>query len=225
MTPANFDRVARAYRWLEHAAFGTALQRARLVHLHHLRDRRNILLLGDGDGRALARILAVAPSSLVLSVDASPRMLELASRRIPEADRNRVTLHCADARTVSLLPQSIDAVVTQFFLDCFTSSEMTAIVNAVTPAVRSGGLWLFADFVLPPGGARRVLASTVVSALYAFFRWSTGITARALPASEKAITRAGFVAVEDAVFVGGLIHSVVFTRSPIPAVAQKPPHD
>ena len=101
MTPANFDRVARIYRWLEHAAFGTALQRARLVHLHHLRDRRNILLLGDGDGRALARILAIAPASTVVSVDASPRMLELASQRIRDADRGRVTLHRADARTLS----------------------------------------------------------------------------------------------------------------------------
>lgn len=222
--PANFDRVARVYRWLEHAAFGTALQRARFVHLHHLHDCRRILLLGDGDGRALARILEVAPASTVTSVDASSRMLEQASRRIRDADRDRVTLHCADARTLSLLPQSVDAVVTQFFLDCFTPGEMTALVHSVAPAVRTGGLWLFADFTLPPRGARRAVAGTIVTALYAFFRWTTAITARALPPSEEALRHAGFVAVDDATLAGGLLRSVVFTHSH-PSCCTKPPQD
>ena len=112
-------------------------------------------------------------------------------------------------------------VVTQFFLDCFTPGELTALVNTIAPAIHTGGLWLFADFVLPPHGARRALARTLVTALYAFFRWTTGITARALPPSEEAIRAAGFAAIDDRTLAGGLVRSVVFTKtSPTPAVAR-----
>jgi ubiquinone/menaquinone biosynthesis C-methylase UbiE len=213
VTPANFDRVARVYRWLEHVAFGGSLQRARVVQLHHLRDCRRILLLGDGDGRALARILAIAPASRVVSVDASRRMLELSARRIGNADRERVTLQHADARTLSLSPQSVDAVVTQFFLDCFTPAEVAHIVATLAPALCPGGRWLFTDFALPPHGPRRAAGRALVNSLYAFFRWTTGITARALPPSEDAIRNAGFDVFADVTLAGGLLRSVVFTRT------------
>ena len=213
MRPANFDSVARLYSWLEFAAFGRVLERARFVHLDHLRDCQDILLLGDGDGRALERILDIAASSRIVSIDASRRMLDLANRRVADSHRSRVTLQQRDARELSLAPWSLDAVVTQWFLDCFTADETAALVRAVAPAIRPGGIWLFADFAVPSHGVARFAAQAVTTSLYAFFRWRTGLSAQTLPPSETEIRGAGFVPVTEASFAGGMLRSVVFKKS------------
>jgi ubiquinone/menaquinone biosynthesis C-methylase UbiE len=212
MRPANFDRVARIYRWLELLTFGRALERARFVHLEVLHDAQDILLLGDGDGRALGRLLGIAPTARIVSVDASPRMIELASSRVPDADRGRVKFVCGDARVLNLPDESLDAVVTQFFLDCFTAPDVHSIVRSIAPAVRPGGVWLFADFVLPPAGLRRLVARAVTGGLYAFFRWQTGLAARLLPPSEQAISDAGIAPSASASFALGMVHSVIFRK-------------
>ena len=212
MTAANFDPVARVYRWLEYAAFGRALERTRFVHLGHLTGCRDILLLGDGDGRTLARIVAGLPSTRIVSVDASRAMLRLAEQRIPAAARRRVTFVHADGRSLAPAGDSYDAVVTQFFLDCFTPEEHARLIQAVAPAVRDHGLWLFADFVIPEGGLRRMTAELVTSSLYRFFRWGTHLAARHLPPSEREIRSAGFVPLAEASFRGALLRSVVFQK-------------
>jgi ubiquinone/menaquinone biosynthesis C-methylase UbiE len=217
VTAANFDRVAGVYRWLELAAFGRALERARFVHLDRLAGSHDNMLLGDGDGRALERIVAVAPSSRVLSIDASRRMLDLSRQRIGATDRRRVTWHHGDARTMSFPPASCDAVVTQFFLDCFTADETAALVRRIAAAVRPGGLWLFADFALPEERLPRLLARAVTTGLYWFFRWRTGISGRTLPPAEHEIRSAGFTPIAESSFAGGLLRSVAFRKDRVEA--------
>jgi SAM-dependent methyltransferase len=210
---ANFDSVARWYRWLEYAAFGGLLERGRFTHLPRLADRREILLLGDGDGRALERLLTVAPSSRIVSVDASKAMLALAARRVPPADQHRVTFVHADARTLDLQAGAHDAVVTQFFLDCFTGREVTSVVERTAYATDRGSLWVYTDFAIPERGVRRVVARVIIAALYWFFRWRTGLSAMKLPPAEQVITNAGFRPIDEATFAAGLLRSVVFQKA------------
>ena len=209
---ANFDSLAKAYQWLELSSFGVALERARFAHIKQLADCQNILLLGDGDGRFLARLLKVAPGCRVRSVDASAQMLRVAEARIQPADRARVTFECADALAVDLPASAYDGVATMFFLDCFTDEEAAGIVRRISKSLRPGGTWLFADFAVPARGVRRVTGTMLTGALYAFFRWRTGISARHLPDSERLIADAGLLPVAAASFVFGLLRSVAFRR-------------
>lgn len=215
MTPANFDRVARLYRPLEFVAFGRALEHARSVHLRHLAGCHDILLLGDGDGRALEQMLAHAPTSHIVSVDASRVMLDLARQRVATNPyHDRVTFQHGDARALSFRDETYDAVVTQWFLDCFTPAETAALVRTLAPVIRPGGIWLFADFAIPERGRlARLAARVVTSGLYGFFRRTTGISARALPASEREIRRNGFTPMAEASLLGGLLRSVVFRKA------------
>lgn len=213
MRAANFDPVARVYRWLEVAAFGRLLERARFTHLARLADRREILLLGDGDGRSLQRVLRAAPSSRIVSVDASKAMLALAASRVALADQHRVTFVHADARTLDLHAGAHDAVVTQFFLDCFTTREVTSLVDRIASATDRDSLWVYTDFALPEPGIRRVIARAIIAALYGFFRWRTGLSARELPPAEQVIRNAGFRAIEEVTFAAGLLRSVVFRKT------------
>ena len=62
---SGFDRLARSYRTLELLAFGRDLERARFAWLPALADRKSILVLGEGDGRCLARLAALAPAARI----------------------------------------------------------------------------------------------------------------------------------------------------------------
>ncbi|MFI5356043.1 MAG: hypothetical protein ACHQ4G_01785, partial [Opitutales bacterium] len=56
----RFGRLAAIYQPLEFLALGRDLERARFTLLPHLRDCTRILVPGDGDGRCLARLAAIA---------------------------------------------------------------------------------------------------------------------------------------------------------------------
>ena len=206
----GFDSVARVYRVLEHVAFGRTLQRARVAHIDRLRHCTDILILGDGDGRFLSALMTAAPTARVHCIDASPAMLALADARLSAADRARVTFECTDARTVDLGTRTFDAIVTMFFLDCFVDEDVQMMVAASSPRLRPGGVWLFADFAIPPRGLARLHARLVVGALYKFFRWRTGLVGCALPASPAILEAAGLRPVAVSTFRAGLIESAVY---------------
>lgn len=209
----NFDHLAGIYRALERAAFGRDLERARFAWLDRLRECRSILLLGEGDGRALARLVGLAPNARIHYVDASPAMRARAERR-PEirAAAGRVTFETADALNCPFPPAAYDAVATLFFLDCFAPAHVAALVARVGPALRPGARWLFADFVLPPRGWARLRGRLWLGILYAFFRLTTGLEATALPPSEEILAAAGWAPRECREFQGGLLRSAVYGR-------------
>lgn len=212
--PADFDRLARVYRALEFCAFGRALERARFCLLDGLRDRRSILVLGEGDGRCLARLLEAAPEARIDCVDASRGMLERAAARIAaRPGRERALLVRADALSAPFPGGSYDAAVTLFFLDCFTPEEAAGLVGRIGAALPAGGLWLWADFAVPPRGPARLWGRAVVGGLYAFFRRRTGISARELPPAEALIAAAGFVRRETRTFRRGLLRTTLFAKA------------
>ncbi len=209
---SGFDRVARIYRRLEYLAFGDMLQRARIAHLSHAATAQRALLVGDGDGRFLAALLAANPHVHVTSIDASAAMLALAEPRVATADHARVLFLCADIRTAAL-PRNCDLIVTLFSLDCFTDEDAARVVARLGDCAAPHAQWLFADFAVPARGLARWHAQVIVRALYTFFRWRTGIDARTLPNSDAHIQRAGFRACERRFFRHGLVTSVVYARS------------
>jgi hypothetical protein len=92
--PPNFDSVARIYRWAEYLTLGPLLQRTRTHFLPRLLHCRQALVLGDGDGRFLARLFQQNPNLQAVAVDTSSTMLQLLAQRCPTAQTVR-----ADAMT------------------------------------------------------------------------------------------------------------------------------
>jgi ubiquinone/menaquinone biosynthesis C-methylase UbiE len=213
----GFDRLARWYRALEFLAFGADLERARFEFLGLLAGCREILVLGEGDGRCAARLAALAPQASLLCVDASPGMIERASGRITEAGASaRVSFTCADARTLDLGLEKFDAVVTLFFLDCFSRADVEALVARVGASLRPGATWLFSDFRVPEKGVTRLRAKAWVRLLYLFFRWETALGARELPPSEEILGLAGWRRIACRDRQHGLLRSAAFQRAGAP---------
>lgn len=207
----NFDRLAGFYRVLEYAAFGRDLERARWTLLDRLADRSSILVLGEGDGRCLARLVRIAPAARIDCVDASGAMLGRARARLPGDATARVNFIHADALSFAFPEARYDGLVTLFFLDCFPEPTVKTLVGQARRSLRPGARWLFADFVMPPPGPARLRARIWLGVLYAFFRWQTGIPARRLPPSEALIEAAGFRRLEAREFQWGLLRTAVFS--------------
>jgi SAM-dependent methyltransferase len=211
---AGYDRLARYYRAIELLAYGRALERARFAHFDLLRDRRDILLLGDGDGRGLALACQLAPRARITTVDFSAGMLARAATRLSADDRARVTFVQADARSVAITPDTHDAIVTLFFLDCFAEDEARAVVARHLPALAADGIWIDADFALPGRGFSRLRARFQLRVMIAFFRWQTGLRARALPPVETLLREAGLSVFARRSWQGGFIRAIACRRSP-----------
>src|SRR6202012_3359002 len=101
--------------WLEGLTFGRTLERCRTHFLPRLADRRSALVLGDGDGRFLAQLLASNPALHADAVDTSTAMLRLLARRA-HANATRLQIHQTDALTFTPT-RPYDLIVTHFFLD------------------------------------------------------------------------------------------------------------
>jgi SAM-dependent methyltransferase len=211
---ADFDSVAGIYRFLEYAAFGRALETARYRYLDRLAACRDILIIGEGDGRVLQRILTLAPGASVRCIDSSAAMLARAEGRLDPAERGRVTFERTDARTASVAPSSYDAILTMFVLDCFPANEVARLVERLASGLRANGLWLFADFSIPEHGWPRLRARLWVAFLYAFFRWRTGLAVRELPPSDEILRAAGLSLRESTTLQRGLLTTAVYGRRP-----------
>lgn len=211
----NFDSVARAYRWMEYFSFGRMLERCRFRFLARCAQARHALVLGDGDGRFTARLLAENSTVQVDAVDASPAMLavlrERAGRGCRDAD---VRLHTtqADIRRFTPTGKDYDLVVCHFFLDCLTDGDVTALIERVVPRLAEDAIWLVSEFSIPEKGWRRFWARTVVRSLYLAFSVLTGLRVRQIPNYAKIFRDNKFHRSENAVYLGEMLVSEVWER-------------
>jgi len=204
----NFDRVARIYRFAEYLSLGPLLQRTRTHFLHDLPPRHQALVLGDGDGRFLSRLLAHRPHLSALAVDTSATMLQLLRHRCQPYIQRVRTLQ-ASALTVTPPPDT-DLIVTHFFLDCLTQSELQTLTQNIAANTAPGTLWLLSDFAIPQRALLRPLAALYIRFLYFAFRILTGLRVTHLPDPQSALTSAGFTRVARHEFLCGLLYTEIW---------------
>lgn len=152
-------RLARGRRyWDRLSPVVSSLERAAAtIEAHGLRHLRlgvgqRVLDIGCGAGAALPSLCeAVGDTGRVLGVDHSPRMLDLARRRVAEHGWSTVDLVEADfARPTPALPGEFDAAVAVFALSAM--ADLPAALDAANRALRPGGRLLVVDLNLTPRG-------------------------------------------------------------------------
>jgi len=205
----NFDRVARVYRWAEYASLGPLLQRTRTHFLSQLADRRNALVLGDGDGRFLARLMRVNPELCATAVDTSAEMLRRLRRRC--GDKTRLRTLQASALEVEV-PRGVDLVVTHFFLDCLPQVDVEALVQRIAAKTEPGTLWLLSDFAVPERAVVGWLSRLYIRALYLAFGVLTGLRVRSLPDPQSALRRAEFTCIARHEKLRGLLYTEIWQQ-------------
>ncbi len=214
--PANFNRIARPYRWLEYLTLGSALMRCRLHFLPRILHSRRALVIGDGDGRFLARLLSANPHLVVDAVDLSPAMLHLLRQRALAASptaSHRLRTYSADALAFDP-PATYDLVVTHFFLDCLSQAQLDQLSARLAPHLAPGALWLLSDFRIPSGHLQ-LPARIFVRLLYLAFRLLTGLRTTRLPDHSGALTAAGLTPIARHTPMFGVLLTEIWQRQPI----------
>jgi hypothetical protein len=203
MRPApNFNLIARPYRWLEYLTLGRALERCRLHFLPLLFDQKHALVLADGDGRFLAALLTANRHLHADAIDTSETMLQLLSHRCA-ASADRLQTHHTSA--LAFAPTGpYDLVVTHFFLDCLSQSDLETLAARIGPALAPKALWLVSDFHIP-SSPMRLPARILVRALYFSFRILTGLRTTHLPDHATALTQAGLTRIAHYRSLAGLL--------------------
>jgi hypothetical protein len=211
--PANFDPIARPYRWLEYLTLGPLLHLTRthfLPQLQYPNARRRALILGDGDGRFLDRLLHQNPNLHALAVDTSASMLLLLRQRCEHASTRFQTLQTS-ALTITPDPAT-DLIVTHFFLDCLTQPELDTLALRLAAHIRPATLWLLSDFAIPHHPLLKPLARLYIRSLYLAFRLLTGLRVTHLPDPHAALTAAGFERIDHHHRLGGLFYTEIWRR-------------
>ena len=205
----DFDRLAHLYRWMEWLTFGPFLQRCRCSFLHILGSRSHGLILGDGDGRLIARLLQTNPTIRIDAVDASQAMLrQLADR----ANSGRVRTHNADVRIFEPPQARYDLIATHFFLDCLSTAEVRDLATRLCDHSEPETLWLVSEFALPQNSFRRIIARALISGLYLAFGLLTNLRTHELPDHRRALEESGWNLRDRRQYLGGLLVSELWLR-------------
>lgn len=210
----SFDLLAPHYTWMEAVLAGPRLQRCRVAWLDELAGCRDILIAGVGHGHFLKRCAQRFPAARITSVDASAGMLRRAERRARAAEIDAQRLEFVHAALPAWRPprESYDAIVTNFFLDCFPPEELREVVAALANAARPTARWLIADFTVPPRGLARQRARAVHALMYAFFRRIAKLRACRVTEPDALLRAHGFALARRQTSEWGLLHSDVWVR-------------
>lgn len=207
---SGFDRVAAFYDPLARLVYGRALQRAQCAALEAglPASGPRVLVIGGGTGWILLELLSRRPAARVLYLEASPRMLKkaraLLSSHLPDA-LPQVEFRLGTEAALGPL-DTFDALVTFFFLDLFEPARLQLLLQALQKTRKPGAPWLLADFAPAQTWWQRAL----LTAMYQFFRLTTGISGRTLPPFREGLARLGLRQQHSASFFGGLVEAAVW---------------
>jgi ubiquinone/menaquinone biosynthesis C-methylase UbiE len=217
MGNTTFDLIADLYPLLEQIVFASALTRSRSFFARQVAGGKNILLIGEGNGRFLFEMVEQTSSASFTVVDSSARMLAAATRKIAALEQGaRIELIHADILEWRSPTAHYDRVVTHFFLDLFRPYRLRRIVEKISRLATEDTLWINVDF---SSGNQTLRQKIVMWAQYRFFLVSAGIEASRLFDSLPYIQQAGWQILERRSLKSGWISAHLMgrkrTRSPL----------
>lgn len=214
----SFDVLAPHYRWMELALAGNKLQRCRTAFLPEVQHARDVLILGEGNGRFLTAFATANSCAQITVVDASAGMLREARRRVSRHDPNthRIQYVQANVLTWPAPRQKFDLIVSNFFFDCFRPDQLASLLPRLACAADARAQWLLSDFRVPARGLARWRARGIVAVMYRFFRIVTRVAACELTPVDTLLAESGFRLRRRQLSEWGLLHTDLWEREAMP---------
>jgi hypothetical protein len=141
-------------------------------------------------------------------------MVDLAKRRLSKVPgaTERVAFYVGDVRRVTLPPRPYDAVVTNFFLDCFPEPDLGNVIARLAAVTTTGSKWVVGDFARPKSMWMKLPADPLLWAMYTFFRYTTGLQTRRLVDPTPLLRSHGFELILERASLGGFLSSQLWVR-------------
>lgn len=190
---------------MEALTAGQRLQRARTTWLAELGGSRRILSVGEGHGKFAEACAAKFPKAELTCVEGSKKMLGRARARLADSPA-KINWMETDFRQWK--PDGkYDAIVTCFFLDCFTPDQLADVIGKLAGCAAPGAKWMVVDFSIPGSGPARWRAEAIHALMYVFFRIATSLPARRMTAPDALLRTHGFQLEGRREFEWGLLRS------------------
>ena len=144
----KFDTIAKYYNFLEILAFGKILYGTRLHSLNRTSNPNNILLVGEGTGYFSKYLVKCYPKSSMIILDSSNQMIKIMQGHNEISKVQNITISQQDyfKHTPAI---KYDLICSNFFLDCFKSSDVLRIVGKIKLMLNENGEWNDVDFTMP----------------------------------------------------------------------------
>jgi ubiquinone/menaquinone biosynthesis C-methylase UbiE len=201
---ANYNNSAWFYDRLSRLVYGNALINAQLYLLHYIKPDTRILIVGGGTGWILDELTGIHPSGLKITyVEVAADMMALSKKR--NTGSNEVVFINDAIENVNLSPD-FDVVITPFLFDNFTEQTLHIIFAHIHSLLKSGGLWLNADFQLTGKWWQQFL----LISMFLFFKVICGIEASKLPEIESHFTSNNYKVISEKTFFNDFIVAKVY---------------
>lgn len=178
--------------------------------MDHLADSQRVLTIGEGDGRFVAELVRRFPHIEVDCLEGSSAMIARARARLPSAAK--VNFYHVDALNWEYPVEIYDAVVTCFFLDCFSDKTLREWLPRAINCSKPAGKWMVAEFREGVGGMERLRSRFWLRVMYRFFNWTTGLEAKQLPDWQGLFDELGYGCFEKPGTSNAMIYSSVWQR-------------
>ncbi len=207
----SFDAIAPLYERLAHLVFGQSLRMARWALLPLLPPLDRVLIVGGGTGELLLGWPPDQYPKEIYYLEPSTRMIQLARHRWAEAGLNdRGEIHWRKKTLQQYEPETqVAALTTCFVLDLFEAPEVIPLIDKLDQILLPEGYWLYVDFC-----AKQPWQQRLVSLMYVFFRWTTGVKTSALSDVPALLEQRGYRMVARKTFRSRLIEAVLFQKQP-----------
>ena len=176
--PADFGKVSSIYSFLEKVVFRDKLQEYRCCFIGLMHEAQDVLLVGEGTGSFLSKLLTLNSTVRVTVVEVSREMATQARSKVEPEDRVRVFFHEKGVSDFHS-SQKYDFICTFFFWDCFDEKQIKRMFPNLVSKLQPQGKLLNSDFFENSysGSIGGILHFLLLRVLYGFFRFATGIQA------------------------------------------------
>ncbi|MCF2444774.1 class I SAM-dependent methyltransferase [Dyadobacter sp. CY345] len=204
----DFNRVARPYDFISRLVFGNALVESQVSLLNHIPENSHILIVGGGTGWILEEISKIQSAGLnIVYVEVSNKMISLSRKR--DVGQNIVHFIHQDIEAYRS-EKLFDIIITPFFFDLFTKSDVSKLFLHIHKMLKPNGLWLYTDFV-PQKYQTRFWQKMLLKSMYLFFGILSSVEARTLVNMDDYFEK-DYTTIVEKWFFGKFIRSNVYQK-------------
>jgi tRNA (cmo5U34)-methyltransferase len=197
----GYNVLAPVYDSLARLLLGKSIQQMQLQFLNLLISKNKLLILGGGTGWILPAIDRINSNIQIDYVDLSTGMIKKAKERGTDPTRIRFI----EGTERDIPNADYDCVITNFYLDLFTDSELKGIVIHIKNCMHPNSYWFVTEFVTSSSWSKVKL-----KCMYIFFWLTTGLKTTQLPDWNQVMCSTGAKILHEKSSKRGFIKSVIY---------------
>lgn len=202
----NFDVITPWYDRIGRLIFGNTLIRSQSASLSYIKEGDDILILGGGSGHILTAIDHLDVKVNITYIELSSQMIKLAQARQPFKN---IAIKFINTDALQTQLPKADVVITNYFLDVFTLTNLKRVMDAIDQTLSDAGIWMCTDF----RRTNSIFKNGLIKLMYLFFRLSSKLEGNKLQDFDVQFFRLNYKKIFSKFYFGNMIQAAVYTKN------------